>query len=203
MCSALGLPKLFLIVTSSGTRQDPDCLGLPMAHQSHVRPRRNGLRKLYDRLCLKVNEAKTAVASAFGRKFLSYSFWAALKGAVKRAVARKAKDTFKERIRQITCRSGGRSLSQVVDSLRQYMPGWKAYFQLAQTPGGVPCTRRVVRTPPPCAAAKALATRTNHVSGIASFGRVAGSRGAGGGKLLPLVAQQQNGCASRYAYRLL
>jgi group II intron reverse transcriptase/maturase len=95
----------------------------------------NGLRKLYDRLCLKVNEAKTAVASAFGRKFLGYSFWAALKGAVKRAVARKAKDTFKERIRQITCRSGGRSLSQVVDSLRQYMPGWKAYFQLAQTPG--------------------------------------------------------------------
>jgi group II intron reverse transcriptase/maturase len=39
----------------------------------------NGLRKLYGRLCLKVNEAKTAVASAFGRKFLGYSLWAAPK----------------------------------------------------------------------------------------------------------------------------
>jgi len=94
----------------------------------------NGLRKLYGRLCLKVNEAKTAVASAFGRKFLGYSFWTAPKGAVQRAVARKAKDTFKTRVRQITRRSGGRSMSQVVDALRQYVPGWKAYFLLAQTP---------------------------------------------------------------------
>ena len=32
-----------------------------------------GLRQLYGRLHLKVNEAKTAVASAFGRKFLGYA----------------------------------------------------------------------------------------------------------------------------------
>jgi RNA-directed DNA polymerase len=95
----------------------------------------NGLRKLYDRLCLKVNEAKTAVASAYGRKFLGFRFWAAPKGEVKRAVAGTAMDTFKERIRQLTRRSGGRSLSQVVGILRQYIPGWKAYFHLAQTPG--------------------------------------------------------------------
>jgi hypothetical protein len=31
-----------------------------------------GLRKLHDRLHLKVNEGKTAVTSAFGRKFLGY-----------------------------------------------------------------------------------------------------------------------------------
>ena len=94
-----------------------------------------GLRKLYERLHLKVNEAKSAVARAAGRKFLGYSLWAAADGVVKRAVARKALDTFKRRIRQITRRSGGRSLSEVTEQLRLYMPGWKAYFQLAQTPG--------------------------------------------------------------------
>lgn len=94
----------------------------------------DGLRKLYDRLHLKVNEAKTAVAGAYGRKFLGYCLWQNAGGDVKRAVADKALDTFKRRIRQITRRTCGRSLVEVVEELKRYMPGWKAYFQLAQTP---------------------------------------------------------------------
>ena len=35
------------------------------------------LRRLYGELKLTVNEAKSAVASVFGRKFLGYSFWVA------------------------------------------------------------------------------------------------------------------------------
>lgn len=107
----------------------------------YVRSRRagervlDGLRKLYDRLHLKVNDAKTAVASAYGRKFLGYCLWAAPGGEVRRAVADKALDTFKTRIRQITRRTRGRSLSEVAEELRRYVPGWKAYFRLAQTPG--------------------------------------------------------------------
>jgi group II intron reverse transcriptase/maturase len=92
-----------------------------------------GLRRLYDRLHLKVNEAKTAVASVYGRKFLGYAFWR--RGTeTRRAVARKAIGTFKARIRQITRRSNGRSMVEIVDELRRYMPGWKAYFRMAQTP---------------------------------------------------------------------
>ena len=94
-----------------------------------------GLRQLYGRLHLKVNEAKTAVASALGRKFLGYALWARPGDQVKRRVASKAQDTYKRRIRQITRRNGGRSLPEVVEQLRRYMPGWKAYFGLAQTPG--------------------------------------------------------------------
>jgi group II intron reverse transcriptase/maturase len=94
----------------------------------------NGLRKHYDRLHLKVNETKTAVASAFGRKFLGYSLWLAPGGVVKHAVAGTAKAAFKRRIRQITRRNGGRSLEQVAEELRRYVPGWKAYFKLVQTP---------------------------------------------------------------------
>jgi group II intron reverse transcriptase/maturase len=93
-----------------------------------------GLRQLYTRLHLKVNEAKTAVAGAYGRKFLGYCLWRSAGGEVKRAVADKALDTFKRRIRQITRRSGGRNLAEVAEELRRYLPGWKAYFRLAQTP---------------------------------------------------------------------
>ena len=53
---------------------------------------------------------------------------------VKCAVTKKALDNFKARIRQLTRRMGGRSMAQVVEKLRSYLLGWKAYFGLAQTP---------------------------------------------------------------------
>jgi RNA-directed DNA polymerase len=92
------------------------------------------LRKLYGDLRLQINEAKSAVARAFGRKFLGYELWVAPGREVKCAVAQKALDNFKARIRQLTRRSGGRSVEQVVEKLRPYLRGWKAYFGLAQTP---------------------------------------------------------------------
>ena len=92
------------------------------------------LRELYTGLKLQINEAKSAVGSAFGRKFLGYELWVAKGKEVKCAVAKKALDNFKARIRQLTRRSGGRSMSEVVEKLRPYLLGWKAYFGLAQTP---------------------------------------------------------------------
>jgi len=106
----------------------------------YVRSRRAGKRvmalllKLYGRLRLKVNQAKSAVASVFQRKFLGYSFWVAPGGKVKRRVSNKAMATFKTRVRKLTRRSGGRSLEQVAERLRSYVLGWKAYFRLAETP---------------------------------------------------------------------
>jgi group II intron reverse transcriptase/maturase len=93
-----------------------------------------GLRKLYEGLHLKVNEAKTAVTSAFGRKFLGYySLWLDPWGNVRRVVAAPVIQAFKRRIRQITRRTCGRSLTDVAADLRRYLLGWKAYFRLAQT----------------------------------------------------------------------
>jgi RNA-directed DNA polymerase len=92
------------------------------------------LRQLYTGLKLQINEAKSAVSSALGRKFLGYELWVAKGREVNCAVATKALDNFKARIRQLTCRSGGRSMAQVVDKLRPYLLGWKAYFGMAQTP---------------------------------------------------------------------
>jgi len=92
------------------------------------------LRRLYTGLKLQINEAKSAVASVFGRKFLGYALWVAKGKEVKCAVAKKALENFKARIRQLTRRSGGRSMAQVVEKLRPYLLGWKAYFGMAQTP---------------------------------------------------------------------
>ena len=106
----------------------------------YVRSRRagervlDGLRRLYGRLHLKVNEAKTAVAPATGRKFLGYALWRAAGDRIKCAVSWKALATFKQRIRELTRRLGGRSLPEIAERLKAYMPGWKTYFRLAQTP---------------------------------------------------------------------
>lgn len=106
----------------------------------YVRSQRAGERvmaslcRLYSRLHLRVNEAKSAVGSVFGRKFLGYCFWR-YRGEIRCAVAEKALLAFKRRIRQLTRRTGGRSLTEVAKRLRSYLLGWKAYFRLAQTPG--------------------------------------------------------------------
>jgi RNA-directed DNA polymerase len=106
----------------------------------YVRSRRAGervmrrLRRRYAKLRLRINESKSAVAFVTGRKLLGYTFWFAPDGTVKRAVADKALRAMKERVRWITRRNAGRSVEQVAEELRRYLPGWREYFRLAQTP---------------------------------------------------------------------
>ena len=94
-----------------------------------------GLIGLYAKLKLQINPAKSAVALAGERTFLGYRFWRVVRGRiVKRRVSPKALVTMKARVREITSRSGGRGLGQVVTALRRYLLGWKVYFRLAETP---------------------------------------------------------------------
>jgi RNA-directed DNA polymerase len=94
----------------------------------------DALRRCYAKLRLTVNEAKTAVAVVWGRKFLGYSLRRGPQGQVKLAIAMQAQATLRHRLRRITKRNRGRSMEQVVQELKDYVPGWKAYFGLAQTP---------------------------------------------------------------------
>ena len=89
---------------------------------------------LFARLRLQVNEAKSAVARAWERKFLGYSFWIAPGRMVRFASRRQALAEMKARVRQITSRTGGRSMTRIAEELRSYLTGWKLYFQLAETP---------------------------------------------------------------------
>jgi group II intron reverse transcriptase/maturase len=93
------------------------------------------LKRLFARLRLQVNEAKSTVARAWERKFLGYSFWVAPGRVVRPRVAPAALVAMKARVRAITSRTGGRSLNRVAEELRSYLVGWKLYFQLAETPG--------------------------------------------------------------------
>ena len=92
------------------------------------------LVRLFGRLRLRINPAKSAVDRVWRRPFLGFSFWVARGGTVRVRVSGRSLVRMKDRVRQITSRSGGRSLVQVARELRRYLLGWKGYFRLADTP---------------------------------------------------------------------
>lgn len=84
------------------------------------------------RLKLKVNAAKSAVATGRERTFLGFSFTHGQRP--KRRLADKTLVRFRARVRTLTCRVRGVSLRQMVQELGAYMRGWRAYFGFCQTP---------------------------------------------------------------------
>src|SRR5271167_4242146 len=88
-------------------------------------------RFLTTKLRLKVNETKSAVAHPEERKFLGFSI---SNDGGERRIAPKALDKFKERIREMTSRTRGLSLSQIIEELTPYLVGWSSYFGFCQTP---------------------------------------------------------------------
>src|ERR1700733_3445930 len=89
-------------------------------------------RFLEKRLKLKVNKAKSAVAKPSVRKFLGFSF--TFGSEPRRRIAPQAIARFKARVRELTRRTGGRSLAQIVKELSVYLIGWRGYFGFCQTP---------------------------------------------------------------------
>jgi len=89
-------------------------------------------RFITEKLKLKVNESKSAVAKPQERKFLGFSFTSGKE--LKRKIAPKAIDRFKERVREITHKSRGRSMEKVMEELAQYVRGWRGYFGFCETP---------------------------------------------------------------------
>jgi RNA-directed DNA polymerase len=89
-------------------------------------------RFITQKLKLKVNEAKSAVARPQERKFLGFSFTAGPE--VKRVIAPKALDRFKRRILEITRRAKGVSMETTMDDLAPYMRGWRSYYGFCETP---------------------------------------------------------------------
>lgn len=89
-------------------------------------------RFLAKRLKLKVNKAKSAVAKPSVRKFLGFSFTGGTEP--RRRIAPQALARFKAKVRELTRRSCGRSLAQIVKELSIYLIGWRGYFGFCQTP---------------------------------------------------------------------
>jgi RNA-directed DNA polymerase len=105
----------------------------------HVRSQKAGERVmagiekfLAKRLKLKVNRAKSAVARPSVRKFLGFSFTGGKEP--RRRIAPQALDRFKAKVRELTRRTCGQSLAQIVRELSIYLIGWRGYFGFCQTP---------------------------------------------------------------------
>jgi RNA-directed DNA polymerase len=84
------------------------------------------------RLKLKVNEQKSAVARPVERKFLGFSMTGAAQP--KRRIAAKAVARFKQKVRELTGRTRGISIEQMTGELSSYLRGWKGYFGFCETP---------------------------------------------------------------------
>src|SRR5438477_9799491 len=95
------------------------------------------------KLKLKVNEAKSAVARPQERKFLGFSFTAGPE--IKRMIAPKSLERFKQRIQDITRRAKGVSMKMTMEELAPYMRGWRSYFGFCETPEVLVALTRWVR----------------------------------------------------------
>ena len=83
---------------------------------------------LEQKLRLRVNGEKSTVASVEDRKFLGHR----LRPGGHLGIAPQSLARAKERVRQITGRSRGVSIEQVIDELNSFLTGWVAYFRHAE-----------------------------------------------------------------------
>jgi RNA-directed DNA polymerase len=113
-------------------RYADDCNIYVRSERAGQRVMESVTRFITQKLKLKVNESKSAVARPQERKFLGFSFTAGL--AVKRVIAPKALDRFKRRVREITRRAKGVSIETTIEELAPYMRGWRSYFGFCETP---------------------------------------------------------------------
>ena len=90
-------------------------------------------RFLSERLRLKVNREKSAVARPWNRKFLGYS--TTVQRETKLKVAPQSLKRLKAKLRPILRRGRGRNLKSVIWELNRVTRGWVAYYRLAQVKG--------------------------------------------------------------------
>ncbi|MCK5317683.1 MAG: group II intron reverse transcriptase/maturase [Anaerolineales bacterium] len=105
-------------------------------------------RFITKKLKLKVNEAKSAVARPWERKFLGFRITDGPEH--KRAISPESLKRFKNRVRELTGSQRGKSVSYVIAELRRYLIGWRGYYGFCETPwdlGSLDCwIRRRLRS---------------------------------------------------------
>jgi len=101
----------------------------------YVRSERAGERVLASvrkfiecRLRLKVNEGKSAVARPETRHFLGYRLHAFADGTVRILLSERSEKRLRERIRELTPRSRGWSLTATIRGINVYLLGWLGHF---------------------------------------------------------------------------
>lgn len=100
----------------------------------YVKTRRAGERVMKSisgfivtRLKLKVNEAKSAIARPEERKFLGFTF-RTVGDRIERVISIKSMERVRQKIRDLTTRTRGKSLADVIAGLNSYLVGWIGYY---------------------------------------------------------------------------
>ena len=88
---------------------------------------------LEQRLKLKVNASKSAVARPWQRKFLGYSMTWHKKPKLK--IAEASRKRLAEKLRKTMREARGKSLKQTIERLNPVLQGWVAYFRLTEIKG--------------------------------------------------------------------
>jgi RNA-directed DNA polymerase len=84
-------------------------------------------RFITTKLRLKVNAAKSAVGRPEERKFLGFTF-RTIGDTVERLISAKSLERVRQKIRKLTGRTRGQSLSDVIKTLNAYLIGWRGYY---------------------------------------------------------------------------
>lgn len=87
------------------------------------------------RLSLRVNREKSLTCHARVAGLLGFAFFFARGGAVRVRVAPKARKRVKDRIRTLTARTWGVSMTYRLERLNRFIAGWVAYSG-SRTPHG-------------------------------------------------------------------
>jgi len=112
-------------------RYADDCNIYVRSERSGKRVMENITSYITNKLKLKVNDSKSAVARPWERKFLGFSF--TRKEPHRRSIAPKSLVRFKARVREITRRTRGVTLEKMVNDLNLFLSGWHGYFGFCQT----------------------------------------------------------------------
>jgi hypothetical protein len=110
-------------------RYADDCNILVRSQRAGERVMASVRRFLSDTLRLTVNPLKSAVERPAKRKFLGFTV---SRKDARLKVADPAIETLKVRVRELTRRTRGHRLSDIVAELRDTLLGWKAYFDIAE-----------------------------------------------------------------------
>jgi RNA-directed DNA polymerase len=112
-------------------RYADDCNIYVASERAGARLLQSLTRFLGERLRLKVNQAKSAVARPWQRKFLGYSLtW---HREPKLRLAGSSLEKLTEKVRALLRGAHGRNLAATIQTLNPVLRGWAAYFKLTET----------------------------------------------------------------------
>jgi group II intron reverse transcriptase/maturase len=112
-------------------RYADDCNIYVGSERSGQRVMESIVRFIEGRLRLKVNEAKSAVARPEERHFVGFRLRRKpLDGEVEVLLSKRSKERIDERVRKLTPRNWGRSLSDCIARLNEYLRGWVGFFSV-------------------------------------------------------------------------